>query len=350
MSQRSSCLSEIGVRYPIIQAPMAGGTSTPALAAAVSNAGALGSLGSGYDAPQKMVEEIRAVRALTSNPLQVNLFVPLPPQPAVPLQPMLKVLAPIYAELGMEAATGAPPPWSFSFAQQMEVVIEERVPIFSFTFGALEARYIEALHARGTLVIGTATTVAEAEHLAYTSVDAIVLQGAEAAAHRGSFLPAADNMVGLIALVQQTTARVKVPLIASGGIMDGRGINAALWLGADAVQMGTAFLLTHESGANEVYKDAVLRANPEETQITRAFSGREARGIRNRFMSEIESTGVAIPAFPIQNDLTRPMRRQAATQGNPDFLSLWSGQNGALGRRMGAAELVRVLLREMEEK
>ncbi|MEO8725021.1 MAG: nitronate monooxygenase [Acidobacteriaceae bacterium] len=346
MSMVQPLLAKLGARYPIIQAPMGGGTSTPQLAAAVSNAGGLGSLGLAYDAPEKMVAEIRAVRALTSNPFQVNLFIPLEEQPRVAIEPMLKALASIYEELGIEAPTTAPPPWPFAFEQQMEVVIEERAAIFSFTFGLLEQRYIDALHARGTVVIGTATTMAEAEHLAISGVDAIVLQGAEAGAHRGSFLRAADDMIGLFALIPQVALRVQTPVIASGGIMDGRGICAAMALGAEAVQMGTAFLLTEESGASEIHKQAVLAAKPEETQITRAFSGRKARGIRNRFIREVEAACVEIPAFPIQNDLTRAMRRHAAKAGNPDFLSLWSGQNGSLGRRMGAAELVKALVNE----
>lgn len=342
----ASLLAKLGTRYPIIQAPMAGGISTPEMAAAVSNAGGLGSLGSGYDEPEKMVREIRAVRALTTNPFQVNLFIPLPPQPVVPVGPMLRALAPIYAELGIEAPVGVPPPWPFRFEQQMEVALEERVPIFSFTFGLLERRYVDALHARGTLVIGTATTLEEAEQLAASGVDAITLQGAEAGAHRSTFLPAADSLIGLFALIPQVVARVRVPVIASGGIMDGRGIRSAIAMGAEAVQMGTAFLLTHESGAGDTYKNAVLRAKPEETQITRVFSGREARGICNRFIREMEMVGAEVPAFPVQNDLTRPLRRHAAKTGNSEFLSLWSGQNGSLGRKIGAAELVKTLAEE----
>jgi nitronate monooxygenase len=341
-----SFVERLGIRYPVIQAPMGGGISNPALAAAVSEAGGLGSLGSGYDAPEKIAEEIREVRQRTSLPFQVNLFIPPPSQQQVAVEPMLELLGGVYQRLNLEPPKQAPPPWPFTFEQQMEALIEERVPVFSFTFGALEQRYFDALRARDTLIVGTATTLGEAEHLERSGVDAIILQGSEAGAHRGSFLPCAEPYVGLMSLIQQIRARVRVPLIASGGIMNGAGAAAAMALGADAVQMGTAFLLTHESGAAECYKQAVLSAKPEDTKITRAFSGREARGIRNEFMREVEASGVEIPLFPIQNDLTRPLRRFAAQQNRAEFLSLWSGQNGSLGRRTSAAELVRVLMEE----
>lgn len=325
---------------------MGGGISTPQMAAAVCNAGGLGSLGSNYDLPQKIAMEIALVRSACSAPFCVNLFIPSPaPERVVPPEPMLKILARFHSELGLSPPTLPAEP-AFTFEQQMEVVIEHRVPVFSFTMGLLERRYLDALHARSSLVIGTATTLAEARALEDSGVDAIVLQGTEAGAHRGTFLPAADTHVGLFALLPQVIERVKVPVIASGGIMNGAGILAAMKLGADAVQMGTAFLLTHESGAAEVYKQAVLGAAPEDTQFTRVFSGREARGIRNRFIDEIEASSVEIPHFPLQNSLTRPLRRYAAEHHLPEFLSLWSGQNGSLGRRMGAGELVALLVKE----
>lgn len=343
---KSDFFGQLGIRYPVVQAPMGGGTSTPQLAAAVCNAGGLGSLGSAYDAPGKIAQEIRQVRGLTGRPFSVNLFIPpASPPKDVPLGPMLEILGRFHAELGLDAPSLPPAP-DFTFEQQMEVVIEGRVPVFSFTMGLLERRYLEALHSRGAVVIGTATTLAEAEALSESGVDAIVLQGAEAGAHRGSFLPAADTMVGLFALIPQVSRKVQLPVIASGGIMEGRAISAAMSLGAVGVQMGTAFLLADESGASEAYKQAVLAAAPEDTQITRAFSGREARGIRNRFIREIESSSVQIPDFPIQNRLTRPLRKHAAQLQLPDFLSLWSGQNGSLGRRMTAGELVDLLARE----
>ena len=340
-------LSRLGIAYPIFQAPMAGGTSTPALAAAVSNAGGLGWLGSAYDPPEKMRAEIRAVRALTGKPFGLNLFIPQPPLSAQPVatEPMLRVLNAYYTELGLPPVKLPPVP-SFSFKDQLAVVREERVPIFSFTMGLLDASEVAALKAQSAFIIGTACTVEEARQVEKSGADAVILQGAEAGAHRGGFTPAADSMVGLFALIPRARAAVRIPLIAAGGIMDGRGVAAALSLGAEAVQMGTAFLLAHESGAVESYKTAVLAAEPEDTKVTTVFSGREARGIVNRFMREVEKAGVPIPPFPIQNELTRPLRRHAAQANLADFLSLWSGQNGRAGRRMGAAELVAKLVAE----
>lgn len=346
MRPNDDWLKHLGIRYPIVQAPMGGGTSTPALSIAVANAGAMACLGSAYDAPEKIESDIRTVRAATAYPLCVNLFIPVP-EPAQPwsLAPMLAVLARIYGELGIEAPSGSAAP-AFSFEQQLDVVLSHDVPIFSFTFGMLEPKYVEALHSRKVFVMGTATTLEEAVCLEAAGVDAIILQGSEAGAHRGNFLAAPSPHVGLFALIPQVAARCKRPLIASGGIMDGRGISAAFALGASAVQMGTAFLLCDESGATEAYKQAVLAAKPEDTQITRAFSGREARGIRNHFIEEIERAGVPIPHFPVQNNLTRPLRKFAAEHGRAEYLSLWSGQNGSCGRRLPAAQLVQALVRE----
>jgi len=196
------------------------------------------------------------------------------------------------------------------------------------------------------VLIGTATTVAEALAWRAAGCDAIVAQGAEAGGHRGTWLGAVeDSLIGTLALVPQIVDATGLPVLASGGIMDGRGIAAALALGAGAVQMGTAFLTTHEAGVPEVYKQAVLDVHEDGTRLTRAFSGRYARGIVNRFASEM--AGSDVPPFPLQNALTRPLRSAAAKAGRAEFLSLWCGQAPRLARRMGAAELVMVLDREM---
>ena len=200
------------------------------------------------------------------------------------------------------------------------------------------------------LVIGTATTVGEAVSLETAGVDAIVTQGSEAGGHRGTFAGTFEaGLVGTMALVPQVVDAVKVPVIASGGIMDGRGIAAALALGASAVQMGTAFLTCHEAGIPDAYKEAILRAHEDETRLTRAFSGRPARGIVNRFMTEIDRTPESILSFPLQNALTRPLRSEAARQGRAELLSLWAGQAARLARRQSAADLVARLALETEE-
>jgi nitronate monooxygenase len=336
----------LGCEHPIIQAPMAGGGDTPRLLAAVGNAGGIGFIGAAYLAPARIAETAAAVRALTSRPFGINLFAPLPQPPAQDIDAMLARLAPYHAELGL------PPPGvdaapAYDFDGQLRAALDSGAAAFSFTFGLLPARATEAIKARGLRLIGTATTVAEAVALRDAGVDAIIAQGSEAGGHRGTFLGAfADAQVGTLALVPQIVDAVDVPVIASGGIMDGRGIAAALALGAVAVQLGTAFLTCDEAGVADAYKNAILHAGDHATRVTRAFSGRPARGIVNRFMREIDDSGVAIPPFPIQNALTRPLRLAAAQQGRAEYLSLWAGQAAHLARRQPAATLVARLVDE----
>jgi nitronate monooxygenase len=340
----------LGFSHPIIQAPLAGGGDTPELVAAVSNAGALGFIGAAYLAPEQIESTAAAVRAKTTRPFGINLFSPQPRAEHVNPQPMLKRLAPYFAELGLPAPQAAPPPTD-RFDEQLAAALECGASCFSFTFGLLPAKAVTAIKARGLFLIGTATTVEEALQLEKSGVDAIVTQGGEAGGHRGSFaVDFAQGLVGTISLVPQVVDAVRVPVIASGGIMDGRGIIAALALGARGVQMGTAFLTCHEAGIPNVYKEAILKAHEDQTRITRAFSGRPARGIVNRFMTEMEPAEDVIPPFPIQNSITRPLRTAAAKQGRPEFLSLWSGQGARMARRESAQELVVRLLIDMEQK
>jgi nitronate monooxygenase len=350
MDQR--LLDRIGVKHPVIQAPMGGANATPpALVAAVSAAGALGFVGAAYMSPDQIARECAAIAALTSRPFGVNLFAPTP-VPALPadITVALERLAPFHAELSLPAPS-APLPPSFSFDDQLEAVLDCGATAFSFTFGLLPSHAADRIKSRGILLIGTATTVEEAVTLQETGVDAVVAQGSEAGAHRGTFIGSFESaMVGTMSLVPQIVDAVSVPVIASGGIMDGRGIAAALSLGASAVQMGTAFLVTDECGVAESYKQAVLSARAEATRVTRAFSGRPARGIENRAMREIEGDGAsAILPYPYQNSLTRQMRNAAAQQNRAEFLSLWAGQGASLARRMPAAELVATLTRELEQ-
>jgi nitronate monooxygenase len=343
------------IKHPIVQAPMAGGPTTPELVAAVSNAGGLGSLGAAYLPPETLREQIREIRGLTEGPFGVNLFVPSVFE-ADPerIERSNSLLGPYRKELGIEA------PEKFSsfeenFEDQLKIVFEERVPILSFTFGSLGPELVERLKQNGTTVVGTATTVREGLRLEEDGVDVVVAQGSEAGGHRGTFLSDfRDALIGTMALVPQMFDALSVPVVASGGIMDGRGLAAALVLGAEAAQMGTAFLACEESGAHPEFKRAVLETAEDETAVTRAFSGRAARGVKNRFLIEVGEHEEELPPFPVQNTLTKDIRAAARKQDRPEFMSLWSGQATRLARPIGAAELVRsvaegaeVVLREL---
>jgi nitronate monooxygenase len=351
MPIRTAITRHFGLRHPIIQAPLAGGGDTPALVAAVAEAGALGFIGAAYLTPDQIAETSRAVRASTGRPFGVSLFAPQP-APALPANASLALqrVAPYYAELGL-ASPGVPAVAGDTFADQLGVALESGAAAFSFTFGVLPAAAVGAIKDRGMFLLGTATTVEEAVALERAGVDAVVAQGSEAGGHRGTFAAAFDaGMIGTIALVPQIADAVRLPVVASGGIMDGRGIAAALALGASAVQMGTAFLTCDEAGIPEAYKQAIVTTREDATRLTRAFSGRPARGIVNRFMTEVERGGVgdAILPFPLQNTLTRPLRAAAARQGRAEFLSLWAGQGVRLARRQPAAGLVARLAKETE--
>jgi nitronate monooxygenase len=341
----------LGTQHGIIQAPMAGGTTTPELVAAVSNAGGLGSIGAAYLTPDQISEAVAAVRRLTNRPFCVNLFVPSPtPDPGTwDPSAILAFLSAHHAAVGLPAPE-RPTSFAPNPAAQWAAVLAERIPVFSFTFGVPDAEVISAFQASGTRVVGSATTVAEARTLADAGVDAVVAQGSEAGAHRATFASGfEESLVGTLALVPQVVDAVSIPVIASGGIMDGRGIVAAEALGAAGVQLGTAFLTTDEAGTSPPYRGALLRAREDQTIVTRAFSGRPARGIVNAFIEQMSEPGAPEPLpFPIQNALTGPMRRAAAQQGDAERLALWAGQGVPLARAIGAAELVARLVDERE--
>jgi nitronate monooxygenase len=344
-------MQRLNLSVPIVQAPLAGGGDTPELVAAVSEAGALGFIGAAYLSPQQITATGRAVRQRTARPFGINLFAPLDTiETSRHTELALARLAPYFKELGL------PPPeppvrCAYSFEEQLAAALDVGASAFSFTFGLLATETIDAIKARGLFVMGTATTVSEALALKRSGVDAVVAQGAEAGGHRGTFLgDFAAGMVGTMALVPQIADAVKLPVLASGGIMDGRGIAGALALGAAGAQMGTAFLTCNESGVPDAYKQEILSAQEDRTRITRAFSGRPARGIVNRFMTEAESAAPdAILPFPLQNAITRPLRSAAAQQGRAEFLSLWAGQGVRLARRGAASALVVRLAVETEE-
>jgi nitronate monooxygenase len=341
-------LKRIGIQHPIVQAPMGGANATPPeLVAAVSNAGGLGFVGAAYMSPEQIASECAAIRSLTTRPFGLNLFAPSESTDAPgDIDAARACLAHFHAELGLEPPKPPSLP-KHTFDQQLDAALDGGMSVFSFTFNTLPPETIARVKERGIYVIGTATTVEEARILATLGVDAIAAQGSEAGAHRGTFAGSFESsMVGTMALVPQIVRAVSLPVIASGGIMNGGAIAAALKLGASAAQLGTAFLVTDECGVAESYKRVVLSARDDGTRLTRAFSGRPARGIVNQAMTEIEDSGTIL-AYPYQNSLTREMRTAAAKQDRAEYLSLWAGQGASLARRMPAAELVETLVREM---
>jgi nitronate monooxygenase len=347
---QSDFLRDLGITHPIIQAPMAGGPSTPELVAAVSNAGGLGSLGDAYSTPEQITADIQKVRALTEKPFNVNLFAGgYAPESPVDATPMLELLAEIHEALHLPPPRL--PPWpKYPFEEQLQAVLEARPTVFSFTFGIPEPHAIARLKAAGTAIFGTATTIEEGKMLAASGVTAIVAQGAEAGSHRGTFAGSFENsMVPTLELVQSLRAAVSTPIIASGGLMDGGDIAQALAHGAIAAQLGTAFLTCPEAGTPEAYRRAILAARTDTTVITRAFSGRPARGLLNTFISKLEGKEKVILPFPLQNALTRPMRAAAAKRGESGYLSLFVGQGVTRARALPAAELVSRLVAEMQQ-
>jgi nitronate monooxygenase len=347
---QSDFLSDLGIKHPIIQAPMAGGPSTPELVAAVCNAGGLGSLGSAYSTPEQITSDIEKVRTLTDKPFNVNLFAGgYAPESEVDAAPMLALLAEIHEALHLPPPTL--PAWPKNpFAEQLQAVLEARPAVFSFTLGIPEPHAIARLKAAGIVVFGTATTVQEGRMLEASGVTAIVAQGAEAGSHRGTFAgPFESAMIPTLELVRSLRAAVSTPLIASGGLMDGREIAQAFARGASAAQLGTAFLTCPEAGTPEAYKHAILAARANTTVITRAFSGRPARGLLNTFISKLEGQEKIILPFPLQNALTRPMRNAAAKLGESGYLSLFVGQGVRRARAMPAAELMERLVSEMQQ-
>jgi nitronate monooxygenase len=344
----------LGIDLPIFQGPFGGGYSTPALAAAVSNAGGLGAYGAVSLAPDELKAVVADIAARTSRPFAINLWVPIPGQDDAPLSDeefarASARLRPFREELGLPEPA-RPATFSQRFEAQVEALLEARPPIFSFIMGIPDRAILDEARRRGVKTIGAATTVEEAVALADAGTDVIVASGSDAGGHRASFLrPVDDSLVGTMSLVPQVARAVPDrPVVAAGGIADGRGIAAALALGADGVQIGTAFLASTESGAPAAHKALLGRPESRQTRLTRVFSGRLARGIPNALMRALERDAAEIPPYPVQNWLTTPIRRAAAQAGRADLLALWAGENAASARPLAAAELMRLLVDETD--
>ena len=331
-------LSLAALEHPIVQAPMGGGPSTPALAAAVSEAGGLGFLAAAYKSVDAVRADIEAVQALTDRPFGVNLFAP--PGAAADPAAVERYAGTLRGEAERYGvALGAPRHDDDGWAEKLVLVAEARVPVVSFTFGCPPAEVVADLDAE---VWVTVTTPAEAGMAVAAGADALVVQGVEAGGHRGSFDGSAPGDIGLLALLALVRAAVDVPLVATGGIATGEAVAAVLAAGAAAAQLGTAFMLCPEAGTSPAHKQAL--ASEADTALTRAFTGRTARGITNRFMRE---HGADAPsAYPDVHHLTAPIRAAARERGDADGFHLWAGQAHALAADVPAGELVRRLAAE----
>jgi nitronate monooxygenase len=334
------------LNLPIVLAPM-GGAATVELVVAVSNAGGFAVLPCAYLTPQQIVEQIEAVRRGTRRPFGVNLFVEDQPYTADAgrVATAHERLRAYREELGI-AHPDLPAKPPEHYRAQIDAVLAARPEVFTFTFGIPDAETMARFRAAGIFTMGTATTVAEARALKIAGVDGVFAQGAEAGAHRGTFLaPVEESLIGTLALVPQVVDATALPVFAAGGIADGRGVAAALALGATAAALGTAFLLATEAGIAPAYRAALKSERAEETTLTRVFSGRTARGIPNRASRELRDPHEIAP-YPFQNAMTRDIRNAASAQGNPEFLSLWAGQAARLAREMPAAEIVAALMND----
>jgi nitronate monooxygenase len=348
---RNRLTTMLGIDYPIIQGPL-GGLSSERLTAAVSTFGGLGSFGAHTLEPAGIAEVIARIRALTSRPFALNLWVSMEDDGArdsdqAAFERSIEPLAPHLAALG--APRPAYQPYSPKrFEDQVRVLLDATVPVFSFIFGIPPAEVLQECRRRGIVTIGTATTPDEAVALQEAGVDAIAASGFEAGGHRGSFLrPAEDSLTGTLALVPQIVDLVEVPVIAAGGIGDARGVIASFALGAEAVQLGTAFLGCEESGASGLHREALRSRGAAHTGLTKGFTGRLARGIRNRLMQELNRPGAEILPYPLQRGVIRQLAVPAEAAGRSDLVPLWAGQSARLSTCTDVSTFLTSLVEEV---
>ncbi|CAM5571242.1 NAD(P)H-dependent flavin oxidoreductase [Streptomyces narbonensis] len=338
----------VGTALPVVQGPFGGGLSSVALAAAVSEGGGLGSYGAHIHTPEEITALVARLRAATGRPFAVNLWVPQEGEAealAAVTEPMtaehaehVERLRPYYEELGARPPSAVDVRAWPDFDEQLDALLAASPPVISLVMGLPPRRLVTEARRRGIVVVGTATTVEEAVALERAGADAVVASGSDAGGHRGAFLrPVRESLVGTFSLVPQVADAVSVPVVAAGGIADGRGIAAALALGADAVQIGTGFLAARESGASEAHRRTLGTPEARTTVLTRLFSGRTARGIPNRFVRDMAAHEGRVPPYPVQNALMQPVRRAAAAQDRPEYLNLWAGQAAALAQESPSA-------------
>jgi nitronate monooxygenase len=350
MWKNDAVVKRLGLASPILQGPFGGGLSSVDLVVAVSDAGGLGSFGAHHLGADGIRDVVAGIRARTSRPFALNLWIPLqdsddPQLTDAQWRTALELLRPCFD------ATGVPLParparFAPRYEEQVEAVIEARPAVFSFVFGVPSAEVLDRCRSTGIVTLGAATTPAEARVLADAGVDMIVATGMEAGGHRVSFLREPEEcLTGTLALVPQVVDAVKVPVIAAGGIADSRGVTAVLELGAAAAQIGTAFLACEESNAAPLHRQALFSEAARRTTLTRAFSGRLARSIHNDFIEALRDKEHLLPPYPVQNWLTAQFRAAALAAGRADIVSLWSGQGAPLLEHRRAAELLRSLAR-----
>jgi nitronate monooxygenase len=348
----SALLKRLGIAIPIIQAPMAG-TSTPAMAAAVSNAGALGSIGVGATDAAGARGMIGSLKALTGAPFNVNVFTHRPAQADRERErAWLEALRPVFTRFGAEPPAEIREIYTSFLADpaMLVLLLETRPAVVSFHFGLPSANAIIQLKAAGILLLASATNLDEAERAVAAGIDAIVAQGYEAGGHRGVFDPAApDSQLGVTTLTRLLVSRLSVPVIAAGGIMDGAGIAAMLDLGAEAAQLGTAFIACPESSADPFYRDALFGSGAAATEMTRLISGRPARCLSNMFtaLKDTALKGVTAPDYPISYDAGKALAVAGRAKGEGGFGAQWAGQGAPLARAMPATDLVRTLAVEL---
>ena len=338
-------LNFLGTDLPIIQAPMAG-VQDSRLAAAVSNAGGLGSLPCAMLTAAALRAELEALKGSTNRPFNLNFFAHTPPEPDTSAEKSWRAaLAPYYREYGLDEGVIANGPGRQPFNTEMAAIVEEfRPAVVSFHFGLPAPELLQRVKAAGATVLSSATTVEEALWLEGNGADGIIAQGLEAGGHRGIFLTQdMSTQMGTFALLPQVVAAVSVPVIAAGGIADARGVKAALALGAAAAQVGTAFMLCPEATTRSVHREALKSELARHTAITNLFSGGPARGIMNRVMRELGPVSDVAPAFPLATNAIAPLRTAAEANGSGDFSPLWCGQNASGCLEVPAAELVRRL-------
>ncbi len=344
-------LNILNLTHPIVQAPMAGAT-TPELAVMVSNFGGLGSLGAGTTAPDILDKQIDTIKSLTDRPFMINLMVLSEHESSTFDTEVPAWLSQYYQENNIEFTLPERP--ALSFAEQLQVLYDNPVPVASFTFGIISAEQVQRLQSLGTRVIGTANHPNEAKAWADIGADAVCVQGMEAGGHRGGWLSQSENdPLGLLTLISQTRACTNIPLIAAGGIMTGQAIKAIQTAGAELAQIGTAFLTTDKCGINDIYKQALLDASQDkrstETCLTRLFSGKQARGLLNDYLrnfAQFESA-TELPPYPQLNAMTKFMRAHATENSDAEHQSLWAGQAVALVRQESTIELLERLIKDL---